>query len=289
MQIDNNILTNSEILSFGLRKLFCDAGFERYAMTKFEEYKLYANHLDYLDSDRILTFTDTDGKLMALKPDITLSIVKNFKAKPKNIQKLYYNENVYRVSSGTGKFKEIPQAGVECIGDFDKVSSKEIISLASKSLQEISDETVLCTSHLGILDKVVGNPGRAVYNEILDKVRAKKTFEIDAKSDSLIKLMNLYGKFSDVKDTLYEICKEVNALPEYEDFKEAVSDVDPFVDFSLFPNTEYYNGLVFAGYVKGIPESVLSGGRYDKLLKKLGISAGAIGFAMYLDRVERVS
>ena len=32
---------------------------------------------------------------------------------------------------------------------------------------------------------------------------------------------------------------------------------------------------------------MLSGGRYDKLLQKLGKTSGAIGFAVYLDRLER--
>ena len=32
---------------------------------------------------------------------------------------------------------------------------------------------------------------------------------------------------------------------------------------------------------------MLSGGRYDKLIVKLGKSFGAIGFAVYLDRLER--
>ena len=49
----------------------------------------------------------------------------------------------------------------------------------------------------------------------------------------------------------------------------------------------YYSGVVFQGYIKGIPDRVLSGGRYDGLMKKLGKRAGAIGFAVYLDSLER--
>ena len=40
------------------------------------------------------------------------------------------------------------------------------------------------------------------------------------------------------------------------------------------------------GISEGIPEGILSGGRYDKLMKKMGRKAGAIGFAVYLDLLE---
>ena len=50
---------------------------------------------------------------------------------------------------------------------------------------------------------------------------------------------------------------------------------------------KYYSGVVFNGYVEGIPTSVLSGGQYDKLLAKMKKGSSAIGFAIYLDLLER--
>ncbi len=50
---------------------------------------------------------------------------------------------------------------------------------------------------------------------------------------------------------------------------------------------DYYNGIIFQGFVDGIPRHVLSGGRYDGLVRKMGINADAIGFAVYLDLLER--
>ena len=76
-------------------------------MNKFEEYDLYAKNKDYLVSDNVLTFTDTNGKLMALKPDVTLSIIKNCKDRQDSLEKVYYNENVYRISKSTHSFQEI--------------------------------------------------------------------------------------------------------------------------------------------------------------------------------------
>ena len=58
------------------------------------------------------------------------------------------------------------------------------------------------------------------------------------------------------------------------------------VNFSIANNADYYNGLIFNGYIDGVPKRVLSGGRYDKLLQKLGKTGGAIGFALYLGELE---
>jgi ATP phosphoribosyltransferase regulatory subunit len=55
------------------------------------------------------------------------------------------------------------------------------------------------------------------------------------------------------------------------------------IDFSVTDDMKYYSGIVFKGFVKGIPTSVLSGGQYDNLMRKMGKESGAIGFAVYLD------
>ena len=61
------------------------------------------------------------------------------------------------------------------------------------------------------------------------------------------------------------------------------------LDFSVVGDRNYYNGIVFHGYAEGIPDRVLSGGQYDKLMQKLGKTSGAIGFAVYLDQIERLT
>ena len=67
-------------------------------------------------------------------------------------------------------------------------------------------------------------------------------------------------------------------------------DNDPMlrIDFSVVDDLHYYNGFVFKGFVPGLAGSILSGGQYDKLMQKMNRSAGAIGFAVYLDMLERL-
>ena len=77
MSFDSTLLKNDEKIIFQLRSIFENSGYSRYKMSKFEEYDLYVRNKDFLVSDSVITFTDTNGRLMALKPDVTLSIIKN--------------------------------------------------------------------------------------------------------------------------------------------------------------------------------------------------------------------
>ena len=75
--MDETLLKREERAVFALRALYRRYGYLPFKMSKFEEYELYARNKDFLLSDRVITFTDLNGRLMALKPDVTLSILKN--------------------------------------------------------------------------------------------------------------------------------------------------------------------------------------------------------------------
>ena len=89
------------------------------------------------------------------------------------------------------------------------------------------------------------------------------------------------------KDCLpaYELAALKSALSIFEGtaFENRV-----ILDFSAVGNIHYYNGIIFNGFVEGIPESVLSGGQYDALMRKMKKDGRAIGFAVYFDLLERL-
>ena len=60
-------------------------------------------------------------------------------------------------------------------------------------------------------------------------------------------------------------------------------------DFSVVNDMNYYNGIVFRGFIDGISEGVLAGGRYDDLVRKMGRNSQAIGFAIYIDLLESIN
>ena len=91
----DNILRADEKYALYLRNLYQNAGYSQYKMSKFEEYDLYLENKNFLQNETVITFTSPRGQLMALKPDITLSIVKNFAESGESNKKVHYNENVY--------------------------------------------------------------------------------------------------------------------------------------------------------------------------------------------------
>ena len=126
MKLEQLDLRQDELLSFTLRSLYKRHGFELFRMSKFEKYELYAGNKDFLVSDRVITFHDTNGDLLALKPDVTLSIIKNYSDSTNNKQKLFYHETVYRPDPSSGQFREIQQTGLECIGQL-KEAIKDLL------------------------------------------------------------------------------------------------------------------------------------------------------------------
>ncbi len=307
MNFENHVLKNEEKAIFRLRGLYQKYGYSQYKMSKFEEYDLYVRNKDFLVSDSVITFTDTNGKLMALKPDVTLSIIKNSKDTAGCVQKLYYNENVYRVSKGTHTFKEIMQVGLECIGDIDNYHIYETIFLALESLKSISEKYILDISHMGIITDALDmlDASDEVRAALLKCIGEKNVHEItqichaagidEQKADVLKQLILLYGQPQQVIPKLRKIIqseKMTAAVNQLELLTDLLSKngygQNIRIDFSLINDMHYYNGVVFKGFVEGIPTGILSGGQYDKLLEKLGRKSGAIGFAVYLDLLERL-
>ena len=118
-----------------LEELCRKFGYAPYKMSRFEEYELYVRNKDFLQSDRVITFSGADGRLLAMKPDVTLSIVKNAPEAPGAVRKVHYRENVYRQDRDGGNFREILQAGIECVGDVGSYEIAEVVYLAAKNVR----------------------------------------------------------------------------------------------------------------------------------------------------------
>lgn len=298
-------LKSNENIIFSLRSLFDSYGYSLYKMSKFEEYDLYSKNKDFLVSDGVITFTDTNGKLMALKPDVTLSIVKNTDNSNSLIQKLYYNENVYRVSKSSHNFKEIMQVGLECIGRIDGFSLFEVLTLALKSLSAVSENYILDVSNLDILTKVLDYLGipNSSKTDIIHCIGEKNLHELakicselyvsEEKADILKELVIIHGEPGSAFDKMNRLLKGIvddDILNQFENIILSLDDKEHVnIDFSVVDDINYYNGIVFKGFIEGVPNSMLSGGQYDTLMKKMKRSEKAIGFAVYLDMLEHLN
>ena len=306
MNIDSTVLRREEDVSLRLRTLYRQYGYTTFKMSKFEEYDLYVRNKDFLTAERAITFTDTDGKLLALKPDVTLSIIKNSGDIEGQTYKVCYNENVYRISESTHTWREIPQVGLECLGVVDLYQKSEVLYLAAKSLEILDNSYLMDISHIGMLqgaleliddDKVLRDRMmHAVGQKNADEVRRMLDEGlIDTRAaDIFITLLSSDGMLCDVLPTLGALCvndtmqSAVEELRVLSDILAQESDVISHLrlDFSVVNSMSYYSGLLFQGFIPGIPQSVLSGGQYDKLMRKMGRRADAIGFAVYPDLLQ---
>ena len=96
---------------------------------------------------------------------------------------------------------------------------------------------------------------------------------------SELKKLNLTNGAKEALDELDTICSVLAA-------NKLARNIN--IDFSIVNDMTYYSGVLYKGFVNGIPTSILSGGQYDKLMERMGKKAGALGFAVYLDSLDRL-
>ena len=298
-------LQPKERASFALRALYEAAGCRKYHMGRFEEYGLYQENRSFLSSEQVITFTDLDGRLLALKPDVTLSIAKTAQPTPGETLCYYYHENVYRPSAESHTFKEISQMGLEMLGAVGEAQVQQAVCLAARSLDALGAEWVLEVSHMGYLFGLfdaLGVPD-AARAKLLEKLREKNAHELRAAAgaagladaaDTLCSVLNLCGSYADTLAKAAALCRNDAmraAVAELEALAVPLEKAGGVIrlDMTLAGEMEYYNGLVFQGYLKALPRPLLKGGRYDLLLQKFTPGAGAIGFAVYLDELDRLN
>lgn len=293
-------MTAIEKLEAKLNHIYESCGYKRFQMSRFEPYDLYVQNRDFLQSEKIITFTDAGGRLMALRPDVTLSVIKNSDACG---ERVYYNEAVYRAKGDS--YREIRQSGVECIGRLDALCMAEMAAMAAQSLHAVSPNAMLSLSDVSFVNELLNQmqPRPAVRAGLLNCIASKNVAGIlhyadqgeitQGNAKTLQKLLEICQPLREGVRTAAQLAPNKTALSvlvglsQLADLLEQFGALDGvFLDFSLVNSMDYYNGLIFQGFVSGIPFSVLSGGCYSLLAQKMGKAAGAIGFAVYLDRLE---
>ena len=306
MEFDLSYLQPKERASFALRALYEAAGCRKYHMGRFEEYGLYQENRSFLSSEQVITFTDLDGRLLALKPDVTLSIAKTAQPAEGETLKYYYHENVYRPSAESHTFKEISQMGLEVLGKVDGRQVQQTVLLAAKSLEQLGAAWVLEVSHMGYLFglfdalEVPANARPALLKLLREKnahelrAAAKTAGLSEDAADTLTQLLDLCGGYEETLARAEGFCKNERMRAAAAELRALAAPLKAAggsirLDLTLAGEMEYYNGLVFQGYLQGLPRPLLKGGRYDLLMQKFTPGADAVGFAVYLDELDRLS
>ena len=308
--LDVSRLSELERFEIECRLLLSGAGFVRAHLSKFDEYQLFDAHRAFLSGDYMLTFTDRFGKLLALRPDVTLSVMKQAAYQPGSVIRSYYMEDVFRLSPDTHQYEARTQIGAELIAKEYSPSAFEIMDLAQKMLILSGRSTVLVLSHMGLwihddwyqslanekrgaLMKLVAKKDKSGVKALLQKLNCPAQ-----KQAKYLFLMNLSGTPEEVLGAVMEseFAEECSRIArEIAELSRKLSQGEEhmiLLDLSLVNPLGYYNGIVFQGFVEGCGSLVISGGQYDSLarefLKDHDKTCGAVGFALDLDELREV-
>ena len=298
-------MSKKDLVLLNIRKTYDSYGYKKISLPSFEEYDLYNENKDFIDRN-VLTVMSPNGKLLALRPDITLSVAKKVsKDQSLKYSKIYYQENTYNLTKYVG-YEEDEQLGIELIGKESTFLDFEIINLAVKSLDIINKKSMIVLSHAGFISSIFENFDLEyeIKEQILDCINRKNSHDIqkilkrnEHISENVKKLIykipELSGNLENIEKELLKYEINVNTKKILSELKQLNSLLMKFYkkskiifDFSVVKNLNYYNGIILQGYIEDFPNVILTGGRYDKLFEKFGVDTGAVGFAILTDGLK---
>ena len=250
-------------------------GFCRIETPLFEYYELFSGDISPVDDESIIKTIDRDGRVVVLRPDMTIPTVRVVATKLKGQQKplkLFYMGNVYRADKkkrGTGR--EFCQVGAEIYGCSGKWLDLEIIEMAKESFREAGVSNYkIDIGHVGIIKGIFEglNLSEEKKSYIIDLIGKKNLVELENEVSTLsigsrykeiiCKLPRFFGRPEDVfknideiiindtvresADYLFEVCEKSRAM-----------GLDPnlIIDVGMTGNMKYYTGLIFKAYAQG--------------------------------------
>lgn len=293
-----------------LSDLFVQRGFCEVMTPGIEFYDVVPGDNEAIPPESVYKLTDTKGRLLVLRPDSTMPIARLTATRLQNARlpiRLYYAQDVFRLNQGlSGHNDQTFQAGVELIGAAGERADLDILSLAAQSLREcVGDDFRLEIGHVGVFRSLVDQ--LEVDTETRDEIR------------SLVESKN-YAALSDRLDTLpadetvaalrrlprlfggEEVLKEAQSFCRTDASRRALDTIKRLytamknggladnitIDLGLVHPQEYYTGVIFRGYVEGSGDTVVSGGRYDTLLRQFGPDLPATGFGVNVDSLTKL-
>lgn len=299
-----------------LHALFETEGYHQVVTPGFEFYDVFSSAELYYPQESMFKLMDDKGRVMVVRPDSTIPIARLAATRLKGCDlplKLYYGQTVYRKNPGLrGRSNEIMQMGVEHLGESSFRSDVNLLTLGAKAMSLCGAENFrLEIGHVGIFKLLMEDLAvdRETKSQIHEYIAAKNYAALSAKLDRLsqsnadekpkesdsIKILREFprlfggkevfdkalGLFQGYDSRLTEMLDYLRRL--YGELEASGLEDHIIIDFGLVNQADYYSSLVFRGYIASVGEPVLSGGRYDGLLKEFGNDLPAIGFAVNAD------
>lgn len=272
----------------------------------FEDYDVYQHFFPQLRQQMVKTI-DTDGRVLVLRPDVTLPIVETAAREfPRSNQllKFGYVSTVFREYYGRSTYgKDFLQGGIEILGDSSPECDGEVIVTAAEILKAVGVENIRIDIGTAAYTQALfdGLPLSEEQKATLKGYMAERNLvacksyiaSLPISSDARKALEALPVLFGPYAQTLskardYSINSGMlNALSRLErvyDYILYAGYADKVqLDFGFASRLGYYTDTVFKVYVDGALYDIIDGGRYDQLSSRFGVDRPACGFGMNIN------
>lgn len=272
----------------------------------FEDYDVYQHFFPQLRQQMVKTI-DTDGRVLVLRPDVTLPIVETAArefSRSNQLLKFGYVSTVFREYYGRSTYgKDFLQGGIEILGDSSPECDGEVIVTAAEILKAVGVENIRIDIGTAAYTQALfdGLPLSEEQKATLKGYMAERNLvacksyiaSLPISSDARKALEALPVLFGPYAQTLskardYSINSGMlNALSRLErvyDYILYAGYADKVqLDFGFASRLGYYTDTVFKVYVDGALYDIIDGGRYDQMSSRFGVDRPACGFGMNIN------
>jgi ATP phosphoribosyltransferase regulatory subunit len=302
-----------------LRRTIEDTAMSVFAAWSYEEvitpsvdyYDLFEQGMGHAEAQRGFRFTDNDGRLLALRPDVTSSVARLaatlLSERPRPLR-FCYAAPVFRQQpqSHAEWRRENTQLGCELIGTNGHTADLEVLRLAAEILLRLNLDSSYCitinnveifngvAAHLNLAEHAREELRRLIdTRETAELQRFLQSFSND-EARAFLQPTQLTGKREVIRAAREVITNSrslgaLDSLEELWNALEAHGLANQFeIDLSDVSSLDYYTGLSLKIFVHGAGTSVGRGGRYDGLTGNFGRAEPAVGFVLNLDALTEV-
>ncbi|AUD65930.1 hypothetical protein BK011_09620 [Tenericutes bacterium MZ-XQ] len=280
-----------------LQSLIIKEGYQLFEPSFFEDYESFILKNRRVKKERMIKLIDADGRILVLRPDITTSLMRQIipRIQDQMMLKVFYNSTIFTKSS-SNQIDTVRQFGVEFIGEEGTNADLEIINLASNILNLFNLDYIIEISDTKILDSIIEvlELNDQEQNQFKDILFRKSLYDLKKfiEKKPMIPQMKVFlnqfflfqGNIKEVEAKLIQYSVNEKIQIAFEGLKERLKNISNqdqvMIDLSLVSTYDYYDGILFKGYIKGSKEEILSGGRYDPLTENYGRRIPAIGFTL---------
>jgi len=285
-------------------------GYEEIAAPTADYYALFERGMGREEARRSFRFTDTDGRLLALRPDVTSSVARAaatlFASAPRPLRLCYAASVFFQRPRSHAEWKrQGRQLGCELIGAGGGEADAEVLAIAAEVLERLRLRFRVTLNHVGVFkgvaeQLVLDEPERERVRRLIDArdtagleavLAARAGLDASKLSRTLTRHACGPGAVEDARAVL-DNSRSREALDTLEKtwrVVEALELTDVFdLDLGDVSGLDYYTGLVFKIYAEGAGARVGSGGRYDELTANFGRREPAVGFVLDLDAVSEI-